>query len=492
MRSREFLLEYRRDITANNFGDALFKTLDKTPNHGVPDELYSFGIISDMALRFTNYEHDIKKGRRLNSFGKWYTITNAESAMAALQELKPKAIDAILSIIEEADPTPNKMYTQWLIRMWINGNGDTLLEDLNRNQILTAYHRAKSKNLIKPEDKDINKFKNYRDFEKTIRSKYDINVLLGLEASAFEKGNYKVLLDNDDVSVVQLLDLKASEYWGEKYNPNKERRAEWCTLQPDNFYHYTNQGPLYVIKPKKERFPGEKYQFHFPSGQFMDINDDPANFYYMVTERYPELKDLFIKLEPGLTNTIMFADDNLVIGIWKAIMEIAYDQAITEVDYWAEHDPSFDKWRTEQAIKGNFQNKDGEIYWDTAYDKLNLEYTDYNESAKTFLQDIKDISNASIEYIKRITLEYVDTINTEMNDVGNFFIQTNVGHLTNIAASVVRQEAITVAVTEELADYLDHNVIITKGRPPLPSSWGNKKIIKVGSWNVVGSTDSEN
>jgi hypothetical protein len=464
MRAREFLLEYRRDITANNFGDALFKTLDKTPNHAVPDELYSFGVISDMALRFTNYEHDIKKAVVYFSFGKWYTITTAESAMAALQELKPKAIDAILSIIEEADPTPNKMYTQWLIRMWINGNGDTLLEDLNRNQILTAYHRAKSKNLIKPEDKDINKFKNYRDFEKTIRSKYDINVLLGLEASAFEKGNYKVLLDNDDVIVVQLLDLKASEYWGEKYNPNKERRAEWCTLQPDNFNYYTNRGPLYVIKPKKELFPGEKYQFHLPSGQFMDIYDHPANFYYIVNHKYPELKDLFIKLEPGLTNTIMFADDNLVIGIWKGIMEIAYDQAIEDIE--------------------RFETMENERWYP---------HKNYNESKKTFLQDIKEISNASAEYIKKLTLEYVDRLNEEMNDIGNFFEQTNLTHLVNILAMTVKYDTTLLTIEEftpfeELPDYIQSSILITKGLPPSR----NKRIIKVGSWRVVdvGSQNS--
>lgn len=49
--------------------------------------------------------------------------------------------------------------------------------------------------------------------------------------------------------------------------------THWCTASSDNYYFnmYTKQGPLYVNIRKSD---GAKFQFHFPSHQFMDANDE--------------------------------------------------------------------------------------------------------------------------------------------------------------------------------------------------------------------------
>ena len=48
--------------------------------------------------------------------------------------------------------------------------------------------------------------------------------------------------------------------------------TSWCTASSDDRYFnmYTKEGPLYVNIRKSD---GAKFQFHFPTGQFMDIND---------------------------------------------------------------------------------------------------------------------------------------------------------------------------------------------------------------------------
>ena len=52
--------------------------------------------------------------------------------------------------------------------------------------------------------------------------------------------------------------------------------TSWCTASSDDRYFnmYTKDGPLYV---NIRKFDGAKFQFHFPSNQFMDINDEEVS-----------------------------------------------------------------------------------------------------------------------------------------------------------------------------------------------------------------------
>ena len=52
--------------------------------------------------------------------------------------------------------------------------------------------------------------------------------------------------------------------------------THWCTASSDDRYFnmYTKKGPLYVNIRKSD---GAKFQFHFPSKQFMDVKDDPVD-----------------------------------------------------------------------------------------------------------------------------------------------------------------------------------------------------------------------
>ena len=52
--------------------------------------------------------------------------------------------------------------------------------------------------------------------------------------------------------------------------------TSWCTASSNSSYFnmYTKDGPLYVNIRKSD---GSKYQFHFPTRQFMDINDEEVS-----------------------------------------------------------------------------------------------------------------------------------------------------------------------------------------------------------------------
>jgi hypothetical protein len=394
-----------------------------------------------MAINPQHY--DLTTSVKYFVFNRFYIISNEESAKAAAEHIKAQTIDTLLKHIEFADPTSNKMYSQWLAKAWSNQLGRWKLEDLNRNDVLTAYHLGKSKNLIKPEHKDINRFKTYEEFEKTIRSNYDINVLLGYEASEEQKGKYKILFDDEQVTVISLLDLTASEYWGEKYDSDEDRRAEWCTLQPNRFNQYIRQGPLYVIRPKKESSYGEKYQIQFESDQFMDKEDDPVNLYILLTKRFPQLKDVFIKLNPELLNNVFFCEDETLTKIWSSIVDIAIDLVLNQIDNI--DDDNYLDWATEQAIENGFITKDEDIDWAAAHDALNISYYDYAEmyepSLSRFLSDLRSLEKMPIENIRSLALDYLEEKNKDSYDDPNtdFLENTYMSKLEHMLAYGVKE-----------------------------------------------------
>jgi hypothetical protein len=70
--------------------------------------------------------------------------------------------------------------------------------------------------------------------------------------------------------------------------------TRWCTAcKNNNMYDYYTKGnkPLYIIIPRQQAYPGEKYQFHFETKQFMNELDrqiGPEGIAKLV-QRFPEL-----------------------------------------------------------------------------------------------------------------------------------------------------------------------------------------------------------
>jgi hypothetical protein len=78
--------------------------------------------------------------------------------------------------------------------------------------------------------------------------------------------------------------------------------SRWCTSSPGLTYFngYIKDGPLYVILPNTSnelgqvsKLPVERYQFHFPSNQFMDRHDKNQDLVALLNGKLTELKDFF-------------------------------------------------------------------------------------------------------------------------------------------------------------------------------------------------------
>lgn len=92
---------------------------------------------------------------------------------------------------------------------------------------------------------------------------------------------------------------------------NKETR--WCTSAPGLTYfeRYIKDGPLYQVFDKESEIspetglPSKRYQFHFPSNQFMDKDDRQIELVDFLNQADSEIKNYFKpEFAKGLVNTV--------------------------------------------------------------------------------------------------------------------------------------------------------------------------------------------
>lgn len=395
MRAYQFILEYRRDITAKSMGDKLIATLLNSQSYGIPDQLMPYHTLINMAFHPEKYHAG-------KTFTQGTIRMSPETAQETFTSHKQDIIDDILAVIEGQDPTPNKEYTQWLTRSWINSGGRAKIEDMNRNNLLGMFTLAKRKKKISPEYADVNKFKTYNDFEKTILSIYpNIEELSSTEKKEVVRGEANTVFDSANVRVIVPNNQEAACYYG--------MGTRWCTAatQGNNMFdYYSRQGKLYILLPKKPAYDGEKYQLHFNSGQFMNEQDEQIDLAELLGSRFPELKEFFITNEPEIQLMVIFASDELLNGIGKYIGEAIMDFAYEVVRDWESNDNYYDQWRMEQAEERGYIDDDGDVDWDQVYNDNDLnDYTDFNDEARYYIRDAKEIATMNAGEIKEYAAE---------------------------------------------------------------------------------------
>ena len=208
-------------------------------------------------------------------------------AIPAFQQRFKQDRDFSLEQLEQADPTPAKIYVPRLATWWLQG---TNLEDLVSRgaDALEKYQTLKQRNQLNPEHRDIGRFKKFADFETAMQS-----YAVAEPESAEDRGRYREIFRDNELVIVELLDETAAKFWG--------RNTQWCTAARNNnrFSSYHSRGPLFVITPRQPIRPGERYQYWFDKNyqnaiQFMDEYD---NFVDPMTLRfYAKLQRVFSRI----------------------------------------------------------------------------------------------------------------------------------------------------------------------------------------------------
>lgn len=241
MRAKEFiLLEYRRDVTAQNWGKKLLDRADKDRS-------------------FVSYfTQNVQPGHELGD---------------------SSSIEFILASLEKADPTPHKEYVQWLAKQFVAG---TKFEDIISRgpTALARFAEMKKRRQLSGQQADINRL--------TFSQVEDIAAAYKPKEPEAEKGRGQAKLYYEDAQMRIIIpqDQEAACYYGQG--------TKWCTAATNNnmFASYSQSSPLYIILPKQPSYTGQKYQFSFSAKQFMNEQDVSIKLPELMI-RFPQLHKVF-------------------------------------------------------------------------------------------------------------------------------------------------------------------------------------------------------
>ena len=233
MRATEFLLEYSRDITKQRLGAQVLDTFRREGSGRIRRVL----------------------GRDLGP-----------------QDNEDDTIEALIRMLEQADPTANKQYMPWLARTYIKG--ETFFEDVlsQVREYLDKFHTLNQRREIPAGRNDILRYSNFGDFM-SVMDEYEDPSQVELK----DKGEATELYNDENIRVIVPENQAAACYYGQG--------TRWCTAATrgrNYFLNYSTEAPLMIVIPKHPSRPGEKYQLWFFYG--MDNNlftsDAEANDYY--------------------------------------------------------------------------------------------------------------------------------------------------------------------------------------------------------------------
>ena len=270
MRYKE-LLEYKRDITANNLGE---KFLSRLENDNSVD---------------SDYDLDLSDESELQEF-----------------------ISRKLEQVEKADPTSNNQYTEWLVRRYIDGSISRFEDALSTwADFLHEYHTLKIHRQLPQQIADINRFKGRGSALRLmlrINTLYDEFQTARNEKEVMPKGDAKEILNNSEVRIIIPNDEASACYYGQG--------TRWCTAAKNNnmFGGYSSHNhPLFILLPKNPTHDGEKYQVHLLENEWMDEEDTEVGAQEVI-ERFSntDLKSVFEKYD---------TDANLILDFlsWRTI-----------------------------------------------------------------------------------------------------------------------------------------------------------------------------
>jgi hypothetical protein len=260
-----------------------------------PEELFAL-VVADPQTKVVegvdidNFDSDFSVVKKVGPYAQWIIKTYLNQ--------KPLNID-------EYDPNDK------LIKNAIVAMKGQFMEDLYKiTADLQKFDRHKGK--IPSEFRDINKLtpeKLYdlvKDFsmEKTKASKEEKKIA----SQTYEHPGGEIVFRGPEWTIAKVEDKgqlgkdAACFYGGNQLEPSKGE-TRWCTSAPGLswFDRYIKDGPLYVIIPNTTEgkrgdvsgLPAERYQFHFPSNQFMDVHDRQQDLVQLLNGPMKELKNYF-------------------------------------------------------------------------------------------------------------------------------------------------------------------------------------------------------
>ena len=265
------------------------------------------------------------------------TVAEYNSLIAADPTTRLNNIDLSTANSKELEKVKSGKYTEWLINRYLMPNTETQPGDSGYEREVKNVKETFMEDLYKVTD-DLAKFEkfkgrlpeNMRDINKlTPDSLYDavkdFDLTLATTTKSERKSaevhpGAKMVFDGPTWRVIEIenqgpVGKEAACYYG-----GNNRETRWCTSTPGTdqwFNRYIKDGPLYVVyKPSdsdvgdETGLPKNRYQFHFPSNQFMDKDDRQQDLVSLLNGPMIELKDFF---KPEFAKGLTVGGESLVI-----------------------------------------------------------------------------------------------------------------------------------------------------------------------------------
>ena len=239
-------------------------------------------------------------------------------------------VDVETATPEELGKIKAGSYVPWLIKNYLQPKTESSFGDYSYERDVKRSKEVFLEDLYKVTD-DLKKFERFkgrlpqemRDINKLTADQLydavkDFDLTLATTTKAERKSapvhpGAKLVFDGPNWRVVEIEDKgqvgkEAACFYG---GNNVETR--WCTSAPGAswFERYIKDGPLYVVFDPNDTdvspntgLPKTRYQFHFPSNQFMDKDDRQQDLVGLLNGPMNELKNFFKpEFAKGLTGT---------------------------------------------------------------------------------------------------------------------------------------------------------------------------------------------
>ena len=373
MRYTEIINEYSRDITAQKMGAALLQKFRKEPPQ-------------------------------------WQARVTG-----AVTDYDDRALDYLLELVERADPTKNKQYVPWIVRMYVNTPNLKFEDAVSKvSEPLKKFFQLVTKKQIPAPNNDIGRIKDLAGLVQTVDQYPDV-VDQPKEA---DRGDAKELYRDAEVRVVQPQDVTAACYYGQG--------TKWCTAGKENnmFDRYAKDGPMYIVMLAKPAHPGEKYQFHFETKQFMDEKDRQTDVGELL-DRYPQLRDFFRPMaEKSNAFTFLYSGQQIAQvtdQLSKELQRKIYTEISQRAEFMANN-------LTKEVFRSNSDVKefmDSEELAEMLYDELDnprelARTIAFNTTASDWMDPDRlydQVFNLVGEWIhKTEAWEYMDEVLTEIDE----------------------------------------------------------------------------
>ena len=300
--------------------------------------------------------------------------------------------EEIVQAIERRDPTPNKEYTQWMIRMLLGPNRTWDIVDMNRDNLLWAHYKGKRK--LRPEHRDINNFKSYAAFETTMLdpSLYDLEELVK-DPEKVDKGQSTEVYQDADVRIIVPHDQTAACYYGQA--------TKWCTAYtnpktPNKFKDYSQRGTLFILLPKNRKYVKEKYQIFIDDElgmrEFKNDENDEVNPVKLLKQQFPGALEFFQQNYADKINVLALMTDSILQNKIKTIKHLIITELYPRQDSKLVNDIldlfDFNNKNNWQKFKNFLDDHSKKYSWHGLSDSME-EYVKYLTDDRNYLSMIQ-------------------------------------------------------------------------------------------------------